>query len=386
MSDLRRKDSGNWEARYRFRDARTGNILRRGKTFTTRREAEHWLARKSVELQDGELVDPRKAERPFSEAVALWQARWPQRIQPKTEARYQSVLDTHLTKAFGNRSLASIDRHVIQHYIDSLPQATKKRKAQSPASIQKIYACLRAIFNAAVRAGWLRQSPCQQIELPRIPHTEMLYLTGPEVSALAAAINPRYRAMVYLAGYTGLRAGELGGLRIGRLNLLKNQLTVEETLVDAGGGLQFGDPKTQRSRRTVSIPPFLKDMLALHLKNYGPDLPDSTALVFTTVRGTPVRHSNFYREHFQPAVLRALPHKPGFRFHDLRHTCAGLLIAQGAHPKVIQERLGHASIAITMDRYGHLLPALDEAVVTGLEATYHAAQRPAKVKVAALKG
>ena len=118
----------------------------------------------------------------------------------------------------------------------------------------------------------------------------------------------------------------------------------------------------------------LKDMLALHIKNYCPAVPDPTALVFTTVRGTPVRHWHFYREHFQPAVLRALPHKPGFRFHDLRHTCAGLLIAQGAHPKVIQERLGHASIAITMDRYGHLLPALDEAVVTGLEATYHAAQ------------
>jgi integrase len=107
----------------------------------------------------------------------------------------------------------------------------------------------------------------------------------------------------------------------------------------------------------VSIPPFLKDMLALHIKNYCPEHPDPTALVFTTVRGTPVRHSNFYREHFQPAVLRALPHKPGLRFHDLRHACAGLLIAQGAHPKVIQERLGHASIAITMDRYGHLLPA-----------------------------
>ena len=74
----------------------------------------------------------------------------------------------------------------------------------------------------------------------------------------------------------------------------------------------------------------LQDMLALHIKNYCPAVPDPTALVFTTQRGTPVRHSAFYREHFQPAVLRALPHKPGFRFHDLRHTCAGLLIVSRA--------------------------------------------------------
>ncbi|HEV7564547.1 MAG TPA: site-specific integrase [Microbacteriaceae bacterium] len=127
----------------------------------------------------------------------------------------------------------------------------------------------------------------------------------------------------------------------------------------------------------MSLPKFLKDMLAAHLAKFGLAVPDPTAQVFTTVRGTPVRHSNFYGEHFQPAVLRVLPRKPGFRFHDLRHTCAGLLIAQGAQAKVIQEWLGHASIAISMDRHGHLLPALDEAVVTGLEATYHAAHKPA---------
>ena len=93
--------------------------------------------------------------------------------------------------------------------------------------------------------------------------------------------------------------------------------------------------------------------------------------MFTAPRGGPLRHNLFYVRHFKPAVVRAgLP--PALRFHDLRHTCAALLIAQGAHPRAIMERLGHSSIQVTLDRYGHLFPGLDAALTDGLEATYRA--------------
>ena len=86
-----------------------------------------------------------------------------------------------------------------------------------------------------------------------------------------------------------------------------------------------------------------------------------------------MRHHQFYRRHYKPAVRKALPHKAALRFHDLRHTCASLLIQQGAHPKLIQTRLGHSSITITLDTYGHLFPSIEEALAERLDAAYEAA-------------
>jgi integrase len=117
------------------------------------------------------------------------------------------------------------------------------------------------------------------------------------------------------------------------------------------------------------LPPFLVEELTVYL---GDASDDSDAFVFTAPEGGPLRHNLFYQRTFRPAVRRAgLP--PGLRFHDLRHTCAALLIAQRAHPKAMQERLGHSSITVTLDRYGHLFPSLDEALTEGLEGTYRAA-------------
>jgi integrase len=117
----------------------------------------------------------------------------------------------------------------------------------------------------------------------------------------------------------------------------------------------------------VSIPRFLVELLAHNLARF----PSEDGYVFTSLKGGPLRRS-FYPRHYKPAVERAdLPTR--LRFHDLRHTCAALLIAQGAHPKEIQERLGHSTIKLTFDRYGHLLPTLDERLRDGLDATWRAA-------------
>jgi integrase len=102
--------------------------------------------------------------------------------------------------------------------------------------------------------------------------------------------------------------------------------------------------------------------------------------VFPGPQGGPLRHGNFYRRHWRKAVKAALPaEKHALRFHDLRHTCASLLIAAGAHPKAIQERLGHSTIQITMDRYGHLLPSIEATLTDALESAYTASQVPANV-------
>ena len=92
--------------------------------------------------------------------------------------------------------------------------------------------------------------------------------------------------------------------------------------------------------------------------------------MFTTPTGRPVRQTLFYSRYFKPAVRAALPHKPQVRFHDLRHTCVALLVEQGAHPKLIQTRLGHSSITLTLDRYGHVFPSMDAQLADALEVAY----------------
>ncbi|MHB8264123.1 MAG: tyrosine-type recombinase/integrase, partial [Acidimicrobiales bacterium] len=138
------------------------------------------------------------------------------------------------------------------------------------------------------------------------------------------------------------------------VDIENNCLIVVESLAEVSGQLAFGETKTYHQRR-VSLPKSLMEQIVEHLDTI-PDDPQQ--LVFTSPTGKPLRHAWFYKFHFKPATVRV--GIPDLRFHDLRHTCASLLIAQGVHPRVIQSRLGHSSITVTMDIYGHLFPSLDE--------------------------
>ncbi len=197
----------------------------------------------------------------------------------------------------------------------------------------------------------------------------MVFLTAEQVDQLDRVLGDQAGTLVVFAAYTGLRAGEVAALRIGRVDLLRGTVEVAESYAEVHGALVLGATKTYE-RRTVRMPRFLCDRLGEHLARAGRTQPGD--LVFTDSAGGPLRHSNFYRRTFKPAVVAAgLPER--LRFHDLRHTCAALLIAQGAHPKAMMERFGHSSITVTLDRYGHLFPSLDETLVDGLERTYREA-------------
>jgi integrase len=175
--------------------------------------------------------------------------------------------------------------------------------------------------------------------------------------------------LIRLAAYSGLRAGEIAGLRLRRLDLLGGRVEGAERLTDADGTLVSNATTKSGKVRTVPIPKFIADELAPLLARKTPE-----DYVFTSPEGGPLPHSNFYRRLFRPGVERAgLP--DGIRFHDLRHTYAGFLIAEGAHPKAIMERMGHSSISVTLDRYGHLLPSLEEHLTNALDVSGRAAQQ-----------
>ena len=207
-------------------------------------------------------------------------------------------------------------------------------------------------------------SPCRGIKLPHERPTAKAFLTPEEIDRLAAAVRVDYQPMIYVAAYLGLRWSEVAGLRVGRLDLLRSTLTVAETNAAVGG---FADVKTPAARRTITLPPFLTEMLAAHLARRGLTAADTTALVFCAPDGGRLYANNWHRRVWQPAVAAS---GVTVTFHGLRHTSVGLMVATGAHPKVIQQRLGHSSWSTTMDIYGHVLAAVDDGVTAKLEALY----------------
>ncbi len=182
---------------------------------------------------------------------------------------------------------------------------------------------------------------------------------------------PQYGFLVRFIAYTGLRAGEAEALRVGRLDLLRKPVEVAESVSEVNGRLVFSDTKSHQ-KRSVPMPDPLVEELSGFLGTRPAAGPSD--ILFTAPRGGPLRHRAFYERHFKPAVRQAgLP--TGLRFHDLRHTYAGFLIAEGTHARGIMERMGHSSITVTLNTYGHLLPGLEQRVTDALSSAWREAQR-----------
>jgi len=172
-----------------------------------------------------------------------------------------------------------------------------------------------------------------------------------------------YRAMVYVGGVLGLRWSEVAGLRLGRIDFERRTVQVVETMAEVEGRLSVEDVKTRASRATLPMPPRVAEVLVSHVARSGRSSPEG--LVFQSPDGGPVRAANFRLRVWRPAVEAA--GLVGLTFHGLRHSAAGLMIELGAHPKVIQERLRHASIRTTLDVYGSVLPGVDDALTQSLD-------------------
>jgi integrase len=207
---------------------------------------------------------------------------------------------------------------------------------------------------------------------------EMRVATVTQVAALAEAIHHRFRALVLVAAYAGLRWGELVGLRVKRVDLLHGRITVAEQATEIDGHFTWGPPKTEAGRRTVTLPAVAAEALAEHLATYSQPGPEG--LVFTSTEGGLLRRSNFKRRVWRPAIRAA--GVAGLRFHDLRHTSATLSIAAGASTRELMARMGHSSSAAAL-RYQHVMAGRDAAIAAALdeliEAASALAERPPSV-------
>jgi integrase len=352
MAHIERRGQSRWRARYRGPDGRE-----RSRTFSRKVDAERFLASVEADKARGQWIDPALGKVKFRDWADRWMATTVH-LKPKTRYDYRSLLGTHVLPTFGEVELVRIDRLMVRTWIADL-----EASGLSASRIRQARHVFASAMKAAVESGFVAANPASGVKVPKARPKEKLFLTAEQVELLADAIDERYRALVYLLAYGGLRWGEAVAVRRRRIDLRRSRVEVAESLAEVAGALHFGPTKTY-DRRTVILPAFVRDQLAHHLA--GHHIDDLDALVFSSPEGTPLRHSNFWRRDWLPAV-RSADVPEGLGIHDLRHTCAALLIAEGAHPKAIQEHLGHSSITVTMDTYGHLFPSQMEELATRLD-------------------
>lgn len=295
--------------------------------------------------------------------LRVWAEEWlgfSVHLKPKTYVGYQSLLRSRVLPTFGDLPLDSIDGLAIRRWV-----AEMHTEGLRASRIHQSYRLLSQVLSSAIDCGLLERNPSVGVKLPRSIHSEMACLTAEQVERLAHSLPAPYQPLIHVLAYGGLRWGEATALRRRRCDLDAGRLIIAESLADVNGHAVFGQTKTYRVRKT-RIPGFLVEEIRAHLETIDPS-PD--ALLFTAPKGGPLRIANFRRRVWWPALEAArLPHS--VRIHDLRHTCASLLIRHGVHPKAIQHHLGHSSINITMDRYGHLLPDQYDDVASRLDSAH----------------
>lgn len=343
-----------YKVRYRDPDR-----VERSQTFETKKEALRFLQSVETDIARGQYIDPSAGK----VTLEAWANEWfgtIRHLAPKTQQGYRTLLTKHIIPRLGRKRLTAIKPIDVRRFVSEMVDA-----GYSPSTVRQARHLLGMILKAAVENGAISTSPAQGVKAPRVTRREMQVLTSEQVTALAESVPDRYQTLVYLLAYGGLRWGEAVALRRSRVNLLRARIEVAEAVSEVSGHFHYGPTKTYQSR-SVAIPGFLKDMMAEHLRLFVGK--DKDALVFTTDTGTPLRNGNWRRWVWEPALKEC--GFPRVRIHDLRHTCATLLIAQGAHAKAIQRHLGHSSIQITFDTYGHLLPDEQDRVASALDETF----------------
>lgn len=216
---------------------------------------------------------------------------------------------------------------------------------------------LRQMLNHAVDWEYLRKNPAEKVDYPKVRREEMVPLSPEEVGLFLAKVPEEWEALFLTAITGGLRIGELSAMKWGNLNEEKRTYFVKETWVRPlnGNGWKIRQPKSDSSKATAELSQDCIWALKAHKRRQedaGHGIGDDN-LVFTSEVGTPLQDVNIIRRHFKP-ILKAAGLDEGFRFHDLRHTCASFMIHKNVSPKKIQRQMRLASIQISLDRYGHL--------------------------------
>jgi integrase len=356
---VKKYDDKRWQVRWR--DA---NGAQRAKIFGRKTDADaYWRSVMGVvDRGEGLVSDSERI------TVAELGARWLDaslRLAAGSVSTYQRDLTRYINPQFGDMQVRRLTSEIVQRWL------SEELERLAPSSVHRHYRTLRTMLGWAAKQRLVAANVCDQVQPPRIPHKEMEFLSVEQVEAIADAILPRYRMMVLVAAYSGLRWSELVGLR--RRDILGETIVITGQLLKQNGRWIREIPKTAAGRRSVTLPASIAADLAAHLDTYSQPGPDG--LVFVNQQKNPVGHS-FRHNVWLPACEKVgLARRTGPRsivdaptWHSLRHTHVAICVAAGLHPKQIQHRLGHSSISVTLDRYGHLMAGLDDAAALQIDA------------------
>jgi integrase len=284
-------------------------------------------------------------------------------VRISTFERHEQIIRAHLMPSFGRMKLKALTpAHVRSLHREKLDAGL------APATVRKIHSTLHKALSQAVADGLIPRNAAD-VKAPRPAPEEMRPLSEAEARTFLDAAREsgdRFEPLYVLAITTGLRRGELLGLRWDDADLseARGTLRVGRALVREGGRYILGETKTKRGRRRVNLTPRTVTALKAHRKRQLEErvrlagLYEDHGLIFASENGTPLNPENLVKRSFKPLLKRA--GLPEIRFHDLRHTCATLLLSRSVHPKMVQELLGHATIAMTLDTYSHYLPSMGD--------------------------
>lgn len=327
------------------------------KTFRRLLDARTWRGNLMVQKQTGSLSPRPRERRRFREEAEAYLAEH-RDLEPRTRDRYRSSLDVHLLKEFGHVHLDRITSEAIQEWVWRLQDA-----GYAAETVRGHANLLRAVLARGVKRKLIDTSPFNGIELPKRLKRPRRVLTEAELERLAAAMPEPYRATIYVGAYMGLRFQEVAGLRPDALHLDASPpiLQVKRTIKRSDGRCWVAEyGKSKAAMRELALPEFLRDELRQHVA-----AQRDTEWVFSSAEGGFLRYDNFRSRVWKPSVAHA--GLVGVTFHDLRHTTVPLLVSEGAHLFEAQGWIGHSSIKVTYDTYGHLVAGRYEDLARRLD-------------------
>ena len=348
----------------------------------TKKEARDKMNDALHEQRKGTLIV--STQQTVAEYLEYWLKVHKQNVRPRTQERYEEIVRLHLVPTIGK---VKLDKLTAQH-LDRL-YTSKLESGLSPTTVTAIHNFLHTALDGAVRREMLSRNVCDLVSPPRKVHKEIKPLNTEQIRKLLdAAKGHQNEALFILALATGMRRGELLGLKWQDIDFNQGILQVRRTLSrvptnmakEIGQSYIESETKTSRSRRGIVLASFALDALREHksrqldaMINAGP-LWQYNDYVFCSATGTYL--SPGHNALVQLKILLAKAGLPDVRFHDLRHSAATMLLMMGVHPKVVQEMLGHSEISMTMDTYSHVLPTMQRDAIDKMNKAF--AEQPKK--------